>query len=224
LSGHPQVRPATDKELHYFDRFHPRGERWYRSQFPLAKKGTITGEATAYTFLHPLAPARIAHDLPNDTTLILMLREPADRAISRYRRARAQGHETETLERALALEPERMARAEDVVARGDRSHEHEIMSYVSGGHYATLLQRWQEHVGTERIITFESEQFVQDPAQRQELLRALGLEPYEGNYPILNTFASPVEGEPAIRGRLEEYFRPHNEDLFALLGRRLWGQ
>jgi hypothetical protein len=30
--------------------------------------------------------------------------------------------------------------------------------------------------------------------------------------------------DPAVIATLERHFRPHNEELFELLGRRLWGQ
>jgi sulfotransferase family protein len=223
LSGHPQVRPAREKEIHYFDRHYEQGERWYRSQFPLVKKHTITGEATPYLFLHPLVPERVARDLPPSTPLILLLRNPADRAISRYRRAVAQGNETETLERALALEPERLAAAHEAVMLGRRSA-HETLSYVTGGHYAKLLRDWHRHVGTDRIVTFESEQLLHSDSERQDLLDLLGLAPYDAAFPVINTYATAVDEFAQERLQLEEYFRPHNEELFELLGRRLWGQ
>ena len=47
LVGHPQVRRALLKEIHYFDLNYERGLRWYRAHFPRPKRGTITDEASA---------------------------------------------------------------------------------------------------------------------------------------------------------------------------------
>ena len=84
--------------------------RWYRAHFPFRRQGRICGESCPYLLVHPLAPARVAKDLPETTRFIVLLREPAQRAISQYWlwQQRKQW-ETETLERAIALEPERLA-------------------------------------------------------------------------------------------------------------------
>jgi sulfotransferase family protein len=230
LNEHPQVSPAVaargNRELHYFDLHYEKGERWYRSQFPLARRTTVTGEETPYLFMHPLAPERVARDLPSSTVLIVMLRDPANRAISRFHRATRQGLETETLERALALEPERIAGAEEAILAGAVRRNHQTLSYVTGGHYATYLRRWRQHVAPERIITLESEAMFRSDTPRNDLLVTLGLEPFDAPFPSRNANKAPqtVDADAAIREQLREYFRPHNEELFELLGRRFWGQ
>ncbi len=84
LSQHPQILPAVRKELHFFDDHYRRGLGWYRSQFPTrGARGTITGEATPYYLSHPHAPARIQRLLPQ-ARLIVLLRNPVERAISHY--------------------------------------------------------------------------------------------------------------------------------------------
>src|SRR5215207_413890 len=66
LTAHPEVRPCVSgKGTHYFDVSFGRGWRWYRSSFPLAVRGGITGEASPYYMFHPLAPSRIAAALPD---------------------------------------------------------------------------------------------------------------------------------------------------------------
>jgi hypothetical protein len=221
LKGHPRIQPAFGKELHYFDSHFAKGERWYRSRFPVTRAGMITGEATPYTFLHPLAPARIAQVLPDDTALLVLLRNPTDRAISRYHHACRQGWETESLERALALEPQRMEEAEVVVMAGRPSPQHQFLSYVSGGHYADLLRRWHEHVGPDRVVVVESEELFCSAPARDDLLAALGLESLDLPFPQLNSVTTPG-GDTAVRRQLDDYFHPLNEDLFALLDRRFW--
>jgi len=83
---HPQVLPAARKEIHYFDRHYDKGLRWYRRHFPLRARLSserLSGEASPYYLFHPHAPRRIAETLP-DARILMLLRNPANRAISHY--------------------------------------------------------------------------------------------------------------------------------------------
>src|SRR5581483_4847486 len=84
LVSHPDVAPAMKKEVHYFDDHYHHGLRWYRAHFPVRRAGRITGESSPYMLFHPLAPERAAADLPDRTRFIVLLREPAESAISQY--------------------------------------------------------------------------------------------------------------------------------------------
>src|SRR5206468_1882749 len=116
---HPAVlAPALQKGIHYFDKHYDRGSWWYRSHFPLRltagrREGRVgvvplTGESSPYYMFHPLAATRIAADLPG-VRLVVLVRDPVERAFSAYTHERARGYETETFERALELEPQRLA-------------------------------------------------------------------------------------------------------------------
>ncbi|MEJ2557594.1 MAG: sulfotransferase domain-containing protein, partial [Anaerolineae bacterium] len=93
LGGHPCIKLASSKEAHYFDLKFDKGINWYRSHFPLIpykysvkrlrKQDLITGEATPYYLFHPHAPGRAAAIVPH-VKLIVLLRNPADRAYSHY--------------------------------------------------------------------------------------------------------------------------------------------
>ena len=68
----------------------------------------VTFETSGYYLFHPLAPERIARDLP-DVRVVVMVREPVERAYSAHRHELARGFETEEFEQAVALEEERIA-------------------------------------------------------------------------------------------------------------------
>ncbi len=99
LNAHPRIAMSQPKELNYFnDNFH-RGPAWYRSHFrdsvrrdsdPLAADSTgsdlrrtwpLHGEISPHYMDCPQAAARIADQYPN-TRLLVMLRDPFDRALS----------------------------------------------------------------------------------------------------------------------------------------------
>ena len=120
LVEHPGIGAASIKEVHFFDTPHfKQGLAWYRGHFPSAfqryyverslKHGFVTGEASPYYLFHPHAPKRVAGLMPQ-MKLIVMLRNPVDRAYSHYHHEVAGGHEKlATFEEAIACEDERLA-------------------------------------------------------------------------------------------------------------------
>ena len=88
---------------------------WYRAHFPIralarwrARGPVQTFECSGYYMFHPLAPGRIAAELP-DARVVVMLRNPVDRAVSAYGHERRRGFESAGFVDALAREQERLA-------------------------------------------------------------------------------------------------------------------
>src|SRR5215469_7371422 len=87
----------------------------------------LTFESSPYYMFHPLAPARIAADLPG-VKLLVLVRDPVERACSAHAHELARGYESEPFERALELEDERLSgEAERIMAHPgylSPSHQH----------------------------------------------------------------------------------------------------
>jgi hypothetical protein len=227
LATHPAVAPSSTKEVHYFDRHYANGAAWYRSHFPLRlpigpRAGPLAVEATPILLFHPLAPARVAADLPPTTRFVVLLREPSQRAISQYWHSRRIGAEDLPLAAALAREEERLAGQEEIVRAGGESFAFRNFSYQARGRYAEQLRRWYGAVDRDRILVVPSEDLFDDPEGPGRVLRWLGLAPHRSPFPATND-APRADGEdPAVVEALHRHFAPLNEDLFGLLGRRLW--
>ncbi len=113
---HPEIAPALKKEMHYFSINYKFGEQWYRSNFPTnlsrryftKKTGQklLSGEASPSYLFYPTVPSRMKKVLP-DVKLIVILRNPVDRAYSQYHHSRRKGRETLSFEKAIELEEER---------------------------------------------------------------------------------------------------------------------
>ncbi|MFL6139369.1 MAG: sulfotransferase family protein [Frankiaceae bacterium] len=231
LAAHPAVVPPLfQKGIHFFDMHYGRGLPWYLGHFPVrsvaarraAATGSrpITGEASPYYVFHPLAPERIAKDLPH-VKLIVLLRDPVERAFSAHRQETARGFETEPFERALDLEPLRLA-GEAQRMRSDPSYvsfSHQHHAYLARGHYAEQLVALLDLVGSERVLVLDSAAFFGTPEVVWErVLAFLGLPPWRpAAFEQHN--ARPSSPLPdRLRTRLDDYFRPHDEQLAALLG------
>ncbi len=86
ICDHPQVVAAKQKEIHYFSLNYDKGESWYKEHFADLEEGQITGEASPTYFdmdAGGVIPKMIARDLPT-AKLILVVRDPVERAISHY--------------------------------------------------------------------------------------------------------------------------------------------
>lgn len=83
LQMHPLVAPPVRKEVHFFTIGYSKGAGWYRAHFPLKSNipaGGITGEGCPGYFFAPGVEHRI-HDLLPNARLIVLLRDPVERAI-----------------------------------------------------------------------------------------------------------------------------------------------
>jgi hypothetical protein len=231
LLSHPLAYGANyHKGVNYFDVNYHRGPAWYRGHFPTAtalqrRAGLddrpVTFEASGYYMFHPCAPQRIARDLPG-VRLVAMLRDPVERAYSAWKHELARGYETETFERALELEDERLSgQSERMVADPDyQSFSHRHHAYVRRGHYDEQLTRLHRLFGPDRVHVVESELFFTEPEDTYgRLLDFLGL-PRVMPAAFDRWNARPSAPMPAsTRRRLEEHFAPHDRALAAMLGR-----
>jgi sulfotransferase family protein len=219
-------------EVHFFDVSFQRGMDWYRGHFPVKyrpsrRKGVlglrITGESSPYYMYHPLAPQRIAECLPA-IKLIVLLRNPVDRAYSHYNHERTRGHEPYTFEEAIEREEDRLQGEEEKILADPsyRSFNHQHYSYLSRGNYAAQLERIFAYHSKDRVLVLSSEELFTEP--RQTHLRtleflSLPVRPLE-RYPKLNpgTYTGLA---PGLRRRLSDYFAGSNERLYRLLGQEL---
>jgi hypothetical protein len=132
--------------------------------------------------------------------------------------------ESGSFEEAIASERENSEAEYEKVLRGEFSVGHRYNSYIARGRYAEQLQRWLALFPMERFLILESEQLQTDPTVSASLLEWLKIDPFETPYPLVNAAARLEAVDPELFRELHEYYAPYNEDLFALLGRRLWNQ
>lgn len=194
LELHPGVFLPASKELHYFSLHFAAGEAWYRDQFAEAGFGQRCGEITPYYLFHPEAPMRVRALLPQ-ARLIVLLRDPVERALSQYFHSRRLGLEPLPLEDAVAAEADRLQGAlEQLRAPDGRHRSHQEHSYLSRSRYEEQLPRWQVLFGAEQLLVLRSEDLFEQPqGVWDRVLRFLELDPV----PL------PELAEPANAGRGE---------------------
>jgi hypothetical protein len=222
LRWHPQISGPSFKEVSFFDRHYARGERWYRAHLPVRRSGVV-GEASPSYLFHPLAAERVARMLPN-ARLIVLLRNPVDRAFSHYQHEVALGREELSFEDALAQEDERMRGELDRMLRDPTyfSHAWWNYTYAARGRYAEQLERWFAAFPREQLLVLLTDDLAADTASTyRRVLEFLEVEPRGlDSYPRI--FEREYgEMDPVTRARLEEEFAEPNLRLTELLGREL---
>ena len=221
LGAHARVSIPSAKELHFVTDRYERGLDWYLGQFPAGlAPGTLTGEATPYALFHPLAPRRLREIAP-EAKLIVLLRNPVDRAYSHYLLERARGDELLDFSVALDAEPDRLRDEEAKLSHDPtyRSTAHQHYSYAARGDYAPQLERWFELFPREQLLIVRSEDLYRRGAETfARVAGFLGIEP-ETRAPFAahnQTSGPPLDRR--IRARLSRHFAPLNARLADLLG------
>lgn len=155
LADHPEVAFGSTKEIHFFDGRFSQGVEWYESHFEGAGDAGAVGEATPNYCYEPKAIERMAATVP-DARLIMMLRDPANRAYSHYWHSRARGKETLEFDEALDAEAQRLT--------GDqfeRSH----FSYVDRGRYVPQIERILDHFPRDQLLVALFDDLKENPAE-----------------------------------------------------------
>jgi hypothetical protein len=225
LRSHPQITGPSWKEVSFFDRHWARGESWYRGNFPnLARtREKLVGEASPSYVFHPLAPQRVQEVVP-EARLIVLVRNPVDRALSQYNHEVALGREPLPFEEALEAEEERLRGELERMAGDPRYFSREWWShtYKARGRYTEQLERWLAVFPREQLLVLPSDDLGSDPARAHaQVLEFLGASPQR-----LNSYPRVYEREyepmkPETRERLAAEFEEPNRRLYELLGRDL---
>ncbi len=216
LSQHPQVTVPDQKEVHYFDypEHYILGEEWYKSQFPTENNSTICGEITPYYLFHPGVPRKLSR-ITKHPKIIVVLRNPVDRAWSHYHHSKKLSLESLPFVEALLVESKRISDAHNRLRSDDLyySSDHQHASYLKRGLYYEQLLNWYSYfdVSNFLIISFD-ELTLQQQEATIRIARFLNIEPVH-----LAAFHENEGCTPPIpnwyRWILEAYYLPENEKL-----------
>ena len=205
LSQHPYIFKSNYKELRYFshDKYYSKGEKWYRSHFPIKKKmpdGSLTFEASVDYLSSSDAPERLKNLLPN-IKVIALLRNPTERAISHYFHSIKKGWRQGKILNTMKAEG---------------------TTFKLKGMYKEQLERYYKLFPSDNILVISSERFFEDPAETlKEVYLFLGVDP-DIEISDLSPKQVGFNKEPvdaAVYEYLNNYYKPFNQELFDYIGR-----
>ena len=251
LKEHPQIFMADKKEINFFfkEGEYARGAEAYAAHFADSANQLARGEASPGYICHPEAPKRI-HALLPDVKLILTVRDPIQRAISQYWDNRRHLNESHTFAEAVDLYLSDEYHPDEIGYFSRGVYMRYIRKYLEYFPRENLLiLPFEEMISApkgfyKRIFTFLdvdvdfiSEDFdeafnpteiwknpfyqilIRKPRYQKEIPSKLRRLFYWGKK---MRFSVPPIGE-AKRKKLEDFYRPWNDDLREFLGLDLDG-
>ena len=223
ICEHPCTLAAAYDEIGFFDSNFHLGINWYRSMFPTQKimnkiredtGYSITGEDTPFYFWKKEVAERISLDIPK-TKIIVILRNPVDRAYSNYNLAVRENNEKLTFEETIEEEIRFLENHTFRDAVDSRR------SYLSKGMYKNQIKLWFDVFPRKQIHVLSTEDMQQKP--KQELLkifRFLGIPEYTIKNQQKQKVAKYEEMDVETRKKLLDFYKPYNEDFFQIIQQR----
>ena len=226
LPEHPCISKSPYDNMGFFnDNFHL-GVNWYKSFFPTtftrnkikSKFGGFLAFDVTTKYMEEESTANNVYQTKPNMKIIIILRNPVDRAYSQYHLSVRQTAERRSFEDVVEENMNRLNK---------ESHEHyEIKprfsakedNYLKKGLYALQLRYWLKIFPRENILIVSTEEFESNQQIiYNKIFEFLNISKFEvkntkkmekGNY-------LPMKSE--TRNLLLDYFRPHNHELFELI-------
>lgn len=223
LSQHPQINASKVKEIHFFDNNYSKGIDWYTNHFPAKNFLTkeLTGEASPYYIFHPLVPERIYNSFPN-VKLIVMLRDPIDRAYSHFNMQKKRGIENNSsFEEAIKMESDRIKGEYEKIKdiQNYNSYNYQKFSYLERSKYFQQLIIWLKFFPQKQFLFIKSEDFFCNPyLVLKEVYDFLGVNLV---YPTSLEVCNSNKYDPMpnhLKETLKIYFEEDGNRLIDLLG------
>jgi hypothetical protein len=219
-----QIIPSLQKEIDFFNYQFNLGLDWYNAHFfPVPSSGQfLTGEASP-TYLLDLKTAQRVFDHFPQVKLLIILRNPVDRAISQYYdHFYWLGREKRSLPEAIHSEIE-------VLNALDAPTKIEIYSpfwktqkgHLWRGLYVYFIEKWMQIFPREQFLILRSEDLYTHPQETmQQVFQFLEISPDKLSNYQRYTAGSYSQVPQEIREQLSAFFKPHNQRLEAFLNRK----
>jgi len=211
LREHSEICMAEKKEVHFFndDKYFLNGENnysKYQSHFAPKKKHKLLGEASPVYMYWEKAPKRIWEYNPN-MKLIVLLRNPIERAYSHWNMMRLNGDDELQFSDAITQEKDRCGKTWSLQRR--------LYSYTDRGFYVGQLRRLWKYFPRKNILIIKSDMLKHEPEiVLQDVCEFLYIEPFkkihEKNVHSLPYTKSICEKE---RNKLKSMFQLEIRDL-----------
>jgi hypothetical protein len=231
MNLHPSILTAKN-EVHFFDdeENYMLGLEWYRKRMPYTFADQITVEKTPAYFVCDEVPERVFY-MNKSVKLLLIVRDPVERAISDY----LQIH----MNKVHKNKPDKTF--EEYVIDPYTGEIDRTFNPIKRSMYYHHLKKWLNWFPLDQILFVSGENLVQNPAKELRAVETfLGIDhriskdffyfnASRGFYCIRNDTGdkclAPTKGrehpniDPMVIRKLRDFFRPHNQEFYQLVGR-----
>ncbi len=221
LSKNPYIKRPIYKEIHFFSSklYHCYGLNYYKSFFPtklhkfickfIYNRKVSSFEASTSYFDDELTPKRVFSIMPY-VKIILLLRNPIDRAYSHYNM---------------------LKRFNQISISFERTIKQEKREFLGIGTYIHPIKRWNEYFDLNDIFIIKSEEFFENPSKiLSALYKFLKIPNYTlKRFRVYRSANKEDSGNKKAmdydklneetRKELYNFFFPYNQLLYKYLGR-----
>ena len=149
-----------------------------------------------------------------------MLRNPTERALSHYFLEKRKDRESLPVLDALMAEDNRL---ESVIKKKEyRDKAFRYHTYKSRGLYKDQIERYLNHFSRKQILIIDSEKLSTDTNNTlKKVFEFLDVDTKFSinNLTKYNVASNKIKVDPEVYKYLNNYFRPHNEELYKLIGK-----
>jgi len=236
VQEHPNIQ--TIRNIHFFEYVYANNIQWYKRHFPTKfykkyyemtnKQKLFVGESTGTYLFHNDVPKRIHQHIPK-IKLIVMLRNPIKSCYSKYNHYRNEGLESSSFEDAIEMEFKRMEILEKNIKLKSNNPDLDNFvnfNYLRHGHYAEKLENWFSEFPREQILILTNDEFNSDMDNTlKTTFEFIGLPNFHVKNKIAHNVGKYLPMKESTKEMLIDYFKPHNQKLYKILGRDLnWEQ
>ena len=230
LGQHNCIKQAAYDELGYFDDNFHLGLNWYRSLFPTKfmqkkienqYKKFLTYDVTPFYIYNPLVVDRIFKFSPN-VKIIAALRNPIDRAYSNFNNRLQQLNDTKTTFEDMVNNEIEIIEKKEKDTKDDAFLVNTFYELdLAKGFYAEQLRFWFEKFPKKNILLISSEDLSTDTNRIiSEIFEFLEVPKQEISDLTKQNKIKYPKMRDSTREILIDFFKPYNEKLFDMIGKR----
>jgi len=227
LPKHPSILNSHHDGIGFFNDNYQLGVNWYRSFFPtiFSKNKTIrkygdckTFDVTTRYIEDGTTAKKIKKIIPN-AKIIVMLRNPVDRAYSQFNVSVKEKVETRNFHDAISeeiddLENNNMNKENFEIAKNE-------FDYIKKGMYASQLKPWFDTIPKDNIGIFSIEDFKKNSQNTYNMIfKFLGISDFDIKENEIMEKGEYLSMNDNTRNLLLDFYKIHNEELFKLINKR----
>jgi len=214
--SHQNICMADKKEVHFFDEdryFEKKSPNYskYHKYFSPNDYSQVIGEATPIYMYWNKAIERI-HVYNPQIKLIIILRNPIDRAFSHWNMERDKGRESRTFLKAIL--------DEDSKINSPNYSQNKILSYLDRGHYSQQIKNIYNYFNKNQLLILRSEDLRENPDNTlMNIAGFLSIPPFDPVYhKEVNSRSYPYKMSKEELTFLKNFYQEEFSSLENILG------
>ena len=226
LPKHPAILDSHHDGIGFFNDNYQLGVNWYRSFFPtifsrnkiIRKYGNCKTFDVTTRYIEDKTTLKRIKELIPDVKIIVMLRNPVDRAYSQFNVSVKEKVETRNFHDAMNEEIEDLKN--NNIEENFEIAKNEF-DYIKKGMYALQLKPWFDTIPKDNIGIFSTEEFKNNSQETYNgIFKFLGINNFgiEKNEIMEKGKYLPMKDD--TRDLLLDFYKIHNEKLFKLINKK----